>query len=76
MPAVLRYKGYVFFFFSNEGTPREPAHIHVRHGSSIAKFWLRPDVRVADSDGITAHEVRELTKVVRAHRERFLKSWK
>ncbi|WP_373888206.1 DUF4160 domain-containing protein [Massilia sp. Root351] len=42
MPAVLRYKGYVFFFFSSEGTPREPAHIHVRHGNAVAKFRRLP----------------------------------
>ncbi len=24
MPVVLRFKGYTFFFFSNEGNPREP----------------------------------------------------
>lgn len=75
MPAVLRYKGYVFFFFSNEGTPREPAHVHVRHGSATAKFWLLPEARVADSDGIALHELRELTRVVRAIRERLLRSW-
>jgi len=30
MPVVLRYKGFRFFFYSNEDSPREPVHIHVR----------------------------------------------
>ena len=38
MPIVFRYKGYRFFFFSNEGDPREPMHIHVRKGEASAKF--------------------------------------
>jgi len=28
MPVVFRYRGYRFFFYSNEGDPREPLHIH------------------------------------------------
>lgn len=29
MPVILRFKGYIFFFYSNEGNPLEPAHIHI-----------------------------------------------
>jgi len=38
MPTVLRWRGYRFFFFSNEGS--EPAHIHVEKDEAMAKFWL------------------------------------
>lgn len=76
MPVVLRYKGYVFFFFSNEGTPREPPHVHVRHGSATAKLWLEPDVMTAASDGMTAAELREPTRVIRSNRQLLIKSWK
>lgn len=30
MPTVFRYEGIRFFFYSDEGTPREPTHIHAR----------------------------------------------
>lgn len=40
MPKVFEWNGYRFHFFSNEGDPREPAHIHVRKGRNTAKFWL------------------------------------
>lgn len=40
MPVVFRYQGYKFFFYSNEGNPLEPAHIHVRLAGKEAKFWL------------------------------------
>jgi hypothetical protein len=46
MPVVFRYKGYSFFFYSNEGEPLEPLHIHVRRGSAAAKFWLDEDISV------------------------------
>ncbi|WP_248843036.1 DUF4160 domain-containing protein [Comamonas thiooxydans] len=29
MPVILRYQGFKLFFYSNEGNPLEPAHIHV-----------------------------------------------
>ena len=38
MPVVLRYKGYRFFFFSKEGNPLEPLHIHVRNRDATAEF--------------------------------------
>jgi hypothetical protein len=38
MPTVLKREGYWFYFFSNEGDPREPPHVHVRRGGDEAKF--------------------------------------
>jgi hypothetical protein len=48
VPALLRVRGYRFFFFTMEG--REPPHIHVAHAGRYAKFWLEP-VSVADVRG-------------------------
>ena len=49
MPVVFYFDGYKFFFFSNEGDPREPIHIHVRKDGNLAKFWIEPSVELADS---------------------------
>jgi hypothetical protein len=76
MPVVLRYKGYTFFFFSNEGVPREPLHIHVRSGAATAKLWLEPEVIAADSFGMSAKELRELVRVARENKDAFAKAWK
>ena len=51
MPVILRYKGYTLFFFSNEGDPREPLHVHVRKAEASAKFWVEPQVSVTESTG-------------------------
>ena len=50
MPTVFRYKGIRFFFYSNEGSPREPLHIHARGNGGDAKIWLFPDARIASRD--------------------------
>lgn len=60
MPVVFRVGGFRFFFYSNEGRPPEPPHVHVEAGEREAKFWLRPDVRVAYNDGFNARTLREL----------------
>ena len=32
MPSLFRLFGYVIFFWSNEGAPLEPVHVHVAKG--------------------------------------------
>ena len=75
MPAVFRYKGFRFFFYSNEGSPREPLHIHVHGAGGEAKFWLQPAVRVATSDGLDARTLRELTGVVESNFDLIERTW-
>ena len=75
MPTVLRARGFRFFFYSNEGRPREPPHVHVEQGESEAKFWLRPEVHLAYNDGFRASGLRELLTLIEANRERIEKAW-
>ena len=75
MPVVLRYKGYRFFFFSNEGFPLEPLHVHVRKGESIAKFWMLPAVSIASAFGFSSKELQELTKVATLNRKLIERCW-
>lgn len=75
MPAVFRYKGYRFFFYSNEGDPRESLHIHVRRGDAVAKFWLEPMPEVAESHGMSAHELSELLDMAIEHTDEIRRFW-
>ena len=75
MPTVLRARGFRFFFYSNEGQPREPPHVHVEQGEREAKFWLRPSVHLAYNDGFSARALRELLTLIEANRERIEKAW-
>jgi hypothetical protein len=72
MPTVLRASGFRFFFYSLEGS--EPAHIHVEHGDSVAKFWLNP-INLAESHGFRAHELNRLRALVLEHRATFVEAW-
>ena len=75
MPVFFRYNGIRFFFYSNEGDPREPVHIHAQLGSSVAKIWLYPDVRVASSSGFSAKEQALLMEAVEQNRELIERRW-
>lgn len=75
MPVVFRHRGFRFFFFSNEGAPREPVHIHVEGGGGAAKLWLRPDVHVANESGYDRRTLAELVWVVRKERDLIERKW-
>ena len=75
MPVVFRHHGFKFFFYSNEGTPREPVHIHVEKDYVEAKFWLEPEVHLAYNDGYDARTLRNLLETVELNRERIERAW-
>lgn len=45
-PTVFREKGYRFYFFSREETRM---HVHVLSGDGEAKFWLEPELQLANT---------------------------
>ncbi len=75
MPTLLHSDGFRFFFYSQEGVPLEPAHVHVRQGNREAKLWLAPAVRVAWSRRIDPKTLRRLIAVAEAHRDEFEEKW-
>ena len=72
---ILRQDGYKFFFYANEGNPREPAHIHVRKDGMEAKFWLTPEIRVAYNDGFNARTQRALIAMIAANVNLIKRKW-
>lgn len=75
MPVVFRYQGYRFFFFSNEGSPLEPCHIHVRKAGAVAKFWLEPEIKLAESYDMSSSELRKLSQLIKQHENLIKEKW-
>lgn len=75
MPVVFRYEGFRFYFYSDEGDPREPVHIHVRKAGTEAKFWLGPAITVAYNDGFNARTLRELLQYIELRRAEIEMAW-
>ncbi|WP_454015262.1 DUF4160 domain-containing protein [Aquamicrobium terrae] len=72
---VFRHRGFRFLFYSNEGDPREPPHIHVLKDGIDAKFWLWPAVLVDYNDGYNARTLRELAEIIEQRRDEIAKAW-
>lgn len=75
MPVVFRQNGFRFLFYANEGSPREPAHIHVLRDGIDAKFWLWPQVKPAYNDGFSAKTLRELAGIIEQRRDEIARAW-
>lgn len=64
MPTVFDYKGYKFYFWSNENN--EPIHIHVSTGiptSNSTKFWILKDDSVLLANNSNEFGSKELRKI-------------
>jgi hypothetical protein len=75
MPVVFRQDGLRYFFFSNEGMPLEPRHVHVRGGGRDAKIWLEPEIALDDSYGFNARELLTILRIVTDNRDRLVRAW-
>jgi hypothetical protein len=64
-----------FFFFSNEGLPREPRHVHVKGSGKDAKVWLEPVVTIAESYGFNSVELARILRIVSERRDMILRTW-
>jgi hypothetical protein len=75
MPVVFRLDGKRFHFFSSEGNPLEPIHVHVAQAGIDAKFWLYPNVRLAYNRGYDARTIKKLQDVIESRREEIERAW-
>lgn len=75
MPRLFRFYGYLVYFWTHEGKPTEPIHIHISEGvqsEHADKFWLTKDGRfIADKNNKfipyrkVKHVLEELTMTER-----------
>ena len=75
MPTLFYSDGFRFFFYSREGTPLEPPHVHVRQGNREVKLWLTPVVRVAWNKRVEPSVLKRLVAVAELHRDEFEERW-
>jgi len=71
-PTVFKWKGYRFLFFSRE---EDRMHVHVQCEDGEAKFWLDPDVELAQNHGLSEHQTSELVNVVRDRKDEITVAW-
>ena len=72
-PTVLKIRGFRFFFFSRE---EKRMHIHVHCGDGEAKFWLEPEIALANNYSLSGSHLREIEKLIKEHHHEFTNAWK
>ena len=72
MPTILRIKDYRFFFFSREEL-RQHIHIYCQRGE--AKFWLEPQIELAQNYRLSKKQLNEIEEIIEEHYEYFVKAW-
>ena len=83
MPSIFTYKGYLFYFWSNEylGNRLEPIHVHVskNYDKNAPKFWLMKNgstkIDNRDVDKLTASEIKLFEEVISANRNEVFNKW-
>ncbi|HEX8468629.1 MAG TPA: DUF4160 domain-containing protein [Allosphingosinicella sp.] len=76
MPAVFWERGFKFHFYSSEGDPLEPIHVHVaKRGAGDAKLWLYPAVTIAYNHGFDARTQSWIVRLVEDRRVEIESAW-
>ncbi len=72
-PTIFREGEYRFYFFSRE-EPR--CHVHVHSTDGEAKFWLEPQIELAQNYGLDQRQLRAAQKLIEVHRNLIRDAWR
>jgi len=72
-PTIFRARGFRFFFFSRE---ERRLHVHVHCASGEAKFWMDPEIELAQNYGIRDKDLREARNLIEEHVDEIRGAWR
>jgi len=81
MPQVFKIGSYWVYFWSNEGMPLEPVHVHVAEGSPVpnaTKIWITRTGKcyLCNNDShIPATALKNIMRIIEARSEEVLQKW-
>ena len=68
----MRVSGYRFYFFSRE---ESRIHIHVHGEKGEAKFWIEPQIELAQNYGLADTELNLVRKLIEVHEHEIRNAW-
>ena len=71
-PTVLRVRGFRFFFFSTE---EERMHVHVGCADGEAKFWLQPEIELANNYRLSRSQLKRIESLIEEHYDELVAAW-
>lgn len=81
MPQILRIGPYSIYFWSNEGDPLEPIHVHVSEGRASAtatKIWITSTGKTILSNNnskIPGKILKRLMRMIEANSSDIIDEW-
>ncbi len=71
-PTVLRVGPYRFYFFSRE---EDRPHVHVQSSDGEAKFWLEPQLDLAQNYGLADRDLARIRDLIGEHEDEIRNAW-
>lgn len=80
MPQVFKVGGYTVYFWTNEGNPLEPVHVHVgeKPRQNGTKLWLTKSGKcmIANNNSkIPDHTLNNIVRVIEKRIDVIIKAW-
>ena len=82
MPQLLKFGPYRIYFWSNEGQPLEPIHVHISNGISSAeatKVWITQNKRALlanpNDKRIAPKILSHLVEMIEAQSDDIITAW-
>ena len=81
MPQIFRIGSYTVYFWSNEGEPLEPIHVHIAEGrasSAGTKIWITSSgktVLANNNANIPAKVLRGIMRMIEANSNDIMQKW-
>ncbi|MCD7746236.1 MAG: DUF4160 domain-containing protein [Lachnospiraceae bacterium] len=81
MPQIFKIGAYLIYFWSNEGEPLEPIHVHVAEGypsENSTKIWITKSGKCLlcnNNSRIPGRKLRDIMDIVEARHFEIEKKW-
>ena len=72
-PTIFRDGKFRFFFFSRE---ESRMHVHVVSGDGEAKFWIEPEIGLAQNYGLSERDLRAIKALIEEHEDGIRSAWR
>jgi hypothetical protein len=50
-------------------------HVHVYHGGRQAKFWLEPNIELAQNSGLKPKQIKRVLQLIKENQDDIRSSW-
>lgn len=51
-------------------------HVHVVSGDGEAKFWLMPEIELAQNHGLSRQQLKSIERLIEEHYDELVNAWR